>query len=162
MHRKERKSGKDSNRPRITQNPKNHSQPILKLALPVYLFGLIGLLLSIGPETSKAFSGWDEGNDPRNMRFFTRKHFNSLPLKAFLKDQPWSGDYWPTYKGGLSYRWASPARYDKNRWNYVKPGRGVVTNNLSPIEKYDLYVGNKNFELTHLERRGPYLQQEKF
>ena len=39
----------------------------------------------------------------------------------------------------------------------------VVTNNLSPIEKYDLYVGNKNFELTHLEKRGPaYLQQEKF
>ena len=136
----------------LSKNLKEKIKGIFRPILFLYCTSFIGALLILGPSEVKAFSGWDRGNSPSKMKFFTRNTFKLLPLKGFLKEQPWSGDYWPTHKGGVSYRWASPARIEKNKWMYKTPGKGVVPRNLSPIEKYDLYLGNKNFDLTNLER----------
>ena len=126
---------------------KGQAKSLFKPLLFLYCASIIGTILAVGPSDLQA-SGWNSGNSPSKMKLFTRNFFKLLPLKAFLKERPWSGDYWPTHKGGVSYRWASPARNEKNKWMYKNPGKGVVPRNLSPIEKYDLYVGNKNFDLT--------------
>lgn len=87
-----------------------------------------------------------------------------VPLKASVKDQPWSGSYWPLYEGG-------PARpYAENKFtkkklhdNYnsyegrlrdiqKKIAKGKLSDrdldNLSPTEKYDLYLGDTQFTLS--------------
>jgi hypothetical protein len=120
------------------------------------IISVLSLLLTfnlLNLSLAHSFSGWDVSNDPENMRWFTRKNFRALPLEGSLKKRPWSGDYWPTYKGGITYRWASETVLDSQRWSYSTPGAGVTINELSPIEKYDLYLGNTNFELTRMERK---------
>ena len=120
---------------------------------PLSKVTLFAVFYFLSLSLAHSFSGWDQGNSPKNMKWFSKRHFNTLPQVAFLKEEPWSGDYWPTHKGGVSYRWASEAVEDKERWLYSTPGKGVTTDALSPIEKYDLYLGNEDFYLTNLERR---------
>ncbi len=74
----------------------------------------------------------------------------------------WSDFYWPYYRGGLSYRYADPSAYKKNSYAYVAQKNNYRSNSindylkegkaniLSPAEKYDLIVGDR--ELTLSER----------
>lgn len=75
-----------------------------------------------------------------------------------LTVRPWSDDYWAIYKGILSYRYADPNKKDDEDWkintDYVRDNKsdlyiesGMI-NLLSPAEKYDLLVGDKNETLT--------------
>ncbi|HIF9067710.1 TPA: ricin-type beta-trefoil lectin domain protein [Photobacterium damselae] len=93
--------------------------------------------------------------------------YNKAPHEYSLKPQPWSGSFWPTRRGGIGWRYAanpndfghfSWADYQKITWKdfydytYVKrPSNSYhywQINNLSPAEKYDLLVGDRNFSLT--------------
>ncbi|GIL17437.1 MAG: hypothetical protein BroJett040_11880 [Oligoflexia bacterium] len=71
---------------------------------------------------------------------------------------PWSGDYWPTYRGGIGARY-SDASYPQTRRaddyiRYYERNKNINLNNrdvvddLSPAEKYDILVGDENFGLT--------------
>ena len=113
---------------------------------------------------------WDRSNHPRLVSYdhngkpirFEIK-FNNLPLQGVLPTIPWSGDYWPTYKGGISYRWND---YSSDDWNeYQRFGYDYVSKEsllamsqdelaaLSPAEKYDIYLGNYDFPLVKYERK---------
>jgi hypothetical protein len=76
---------------------------------------------------------------------------------ATLKVQPWSGDYWPIYQGGLGSRYAMvPEGHNRNEWsaayeNFKAEGslsdilaRGdeAEIDSLSPSEKYDVLIGD--------------------
>ena len=63
----------------------------------------LACLLSVG--SAFGFSGWDESNKPELMEFNYERVYNNLPKYSVLEKMPWSGDYWPTYKGGITYRW---------------------------------------------------------
>lgn len=73
---------------------------------------------------------------------------------ARLEPAPWSGFYWPFSLGGLAHRYNDP-NYPKLMSNWVKNeaylqaelGKGDAAL-LSPAEKYDLLVGDKEFTLT--------------
>jgi hypothetical protein len=79
---------------------------------------------------------------------------DELPLRGQHENEVWSGDYWPTYRGGASQRWqlyglrasvAYPLLKDKE-WT------SFDLKLLSPAEKYDLYTVRYDFPLTLAER----------
>jgi hypothetical protein len=82
---------------------------------------------------------------------------------ATLPTHPWSDDYWAIYKGVLGARYADGSFPNSSDWSvnasYVKAdatsfqaltqtGRTTELDRLSPAEKYDLLVGDKNLTLT--------------
>lgn len=59
--------------------------------------------------TSQVKDAWNEANNPVIMmavknEFETK--FSKLPAAGRPSKMPWSDHYWPTYHGGLTYRWA--------------------------------------------------------
>lgn len=82
----------------------------------------------------------------------------NLPFEFQVPHQPWSGDYWPTYKGGIGARYADekyPNSYDFKDYyaayrNFLplKIDNNQIIDKLSPAEKYDILVGDESFSLT--------------
>jgi hypothetical protein len=76
------------------------------------------------------------------------------------KSQPWSGDYWADYLGGLGKRYADRNFPRSSSWHenhdYIQrhPAAAIVSQGgtgvdlLSPAEKYDLLVGDTTGRLT--------------
>lgn len=104
----------------------------------------------------------DGANEPQSI-FLTSKSMNIADLgkpglqNGAVKTQPWSSDYWATFRAGLAFRYADD-NYTHSSWSEYKP---VFTqllgvnfqdpedlDNRSPAEKYDLLMGDKNFTLT--------------
>lgn len=83
-------------------------------------------------------------------------------LRAKLAESPWSDWYWPTYQGLLGARYNDPQfPLDSEDWqakrDYVeaRPALPIVQsgdleaiNRLSPAEKYDLLIGDRDGHLT--------------
>lgn len=77
-------------------------------------------------------------------------------------DVPWGGYYMPLINGGISTRWQiSDDSYPKTTnlltWERIKSMSIDEISKLSPSEKMDIYMGNKDFSITknELTRRGP-------
>lgn len=75
---------------------------------------------------------------------------------------PWGGYYMPLMNGGISTRWqisenSHPTSTTLLKWDKVQKMSTDEIAKLSPAEKMDIYMGNKNFVITknELERRGP-------
>ena len=78
--------------------------------------------------------------------------------EGIVTTQPWSGDYWALYAGALAFRygdtefpgssWHEVAAYFAEEKVNVKSMTEEALNKLSPAEKYDIIVGDKNFSLT--------------
>ena len=95
---------------------------------------------------------------------FLKNHtavFKELPLEGYLQDKPWSGDYWADFLGGTSYRWFPTPKDKKGKTNPVRFSYNHPTpeelktmdlRTLSPTEKYDLLMGDKNWTMTKTER----------
>jgi hypothetical protein len=103
---------------------------------------------------------WDYQNHPERMGLISGDYevdLYSLPLSAQLSNVPWSGDYWPSYHGGISYRWNHTSTSDDDRvyydlidMNYIKD---QDIKQLSPSEKFDILNFDHNYTLTNMERR---------
>ena len=78
----EKKKSQNDSSKNLKEKIKGLFRPILFL----YCASFIGALLILDPSEVKAFSGWDRGNSPSKMKFFTRNIFKLLPLKGFLKE----------------------------------------------------------------------------
>lgn len=96
-----------------------------------------------------------DANILKNISDFSLDNFNQFTLSQ----QPWSGDYWGTYKGGIGVRYADihfPFSFNfKENFDYFKTSYWPLDYNnneaidlLSASEKYDLLVGDSNFTLT--------------
>ncbi len=83
--------------------------------------------------------------------------------RAKTKNQPWSGSYWPLYAGSVASPYAVPefnghefnevlalfrVRMSGLQANYTSLSPAIIEN-LSPSEKYDLYLGDRSFSLTN-------------
>ena len=107
---------------------------------------------------------WNQRNNPY---IINSAHINKLydyqyeNLKKYneLTFTPWTDDYWPTYKGGISYRWnnMSVDWYSVEKYSYdiLKEDevKNVMISELSPAEKYDIFIQRYDFALTHYERK---------
>ena len=103
-----------------------------------------------------------------------QKHAETLPMSRELSNQPWSDDYWATYKGGLGARYADSDFPRSRDWErnkqYVEANpaadvfdSGVASeiDKLSPAEKFDLLIGDEEFSLTAASwRDGQYYYDE--
>ncbi len=86
---------------------------------------------------------------------------------ATLSTLPWSDSYWPLARGQLARRYADSSYSDSWNWqsNYnfflKHPPKDSQTEDLSPAEKYDLLMGDKQWNLTQSqwERGKRYLAQ---
>ena len=127
---------------------------ILKASL---VLGLVSC--SQTPPTSKIERPWDYDNAPERLGLFHNnyeRNFNQLKKKAKLTQKPWSGDYWASYLGGISYRWNHPNYDDNSRIFYpLKPMSEIKEEeipHLSPSEKMDLINFDKSYGFTRSER----------
>lgn len=88
--------------------------------------------------------------------------------------EPWSDSYWPTYRGLIATRYGDSRMPNTKSWpthynfylshpsdSYVYSGR---VDQLSPAEKYDLLIGDRNWTLTkHMWSKGQrYMNQYGF
>lgn len=110
-------------------------------------------------QISKRFYKWGKIDDPENFLIGYETKFKNLPLNGKLKKQPWSGYYWPTYKGGITYRWQNKSKNKKDNitYNIIAPEKAAKLSTkqislLSPSEKWDLFLSDYNFTLTKYER----------
>ncbi|MFI5391316.1 MAG: ankyrin repeat domain-containing protein [Bacteriovoracales bacterium] len=96
-----------------------------------------------------------EGNQPEIFDNTFKMTLDSLPKSGQTKTIPWSDTYWPTYRGGISYRWNKtecPNISDKDRQGYPIGTNLPKLSCLSPSEKFDLLMGDKKWTLTNYER----------
>lgn len=120
---------------------------------------LVSLLLPILWACSEQYQldhvkeAWDKTNHPALMDvdYLTNEKkyildYHRLPLTARLPEVPWTTSYWPTYTGGISYRWADPNGYEA-QIGYTLSDYATVTEyesikTMSPAEKFDIYTGD--------------------
>ena len=118
------------------------------------------LIMSCGESIiSSHKDAWNNANDPSQMKWpldigkMYQTAFNELPLFGSLEVTPWSGNYWPTYMGGISHRWNSSHPKSIQSYSYdISPDQEDMSI-LSPAEKYDLYLGFYSMPLTRFERK---------
>ncbi len=78
--------------------------------------------------------------------------------KGVTSQKPWSDSYWPVYKGVIASRYKMQSQPTSSRWqdyynHYERnPAEGLIAagqiDKLSPAEKYDLLIGDRNWSLT--------------
>ena len=134
------------------------------------LFGVLGsaLFMSCGDVTkstsaSRQKKAWNDAHNPRIMETGSLKEqkyifkFESLPLQGKLSKLPWSDDYWADWKGGLTFRWFGNHPSEVSRYKYPILNKSQVPNvdlkTLSPLEKFDIFMGDYDFPRTKLERK---------
>jgi hypothetical protein len=128
------------------------------------------ILASFNTSASVIKEAWNNVNNPTRMQVTRnnqryqigklnyKKKFSELPTNGKLSTRPWSGDYWPTHKGGITFRWnESNVYWESESYSYDimtndVAKRIVNTEELSPSEKYDLFIGRYDFPLTKYER----------
>lgn len=134
------------------------------------LFGAVGIILLSCGETgtqtanqSRPKKAWNSANNPSIMDTgFVREQkyvqkFDDLPIKGQLKKRPWSDGYWPSYHGGISYRWYDYQSPEVDRFKYplIKDKAKLERMDLrilSPSEKFDVFLGRFDFPYTRMER----------
>ncbi len=126
-------------------------------------------IMKNGNNNSREFSPFSAylGNDnPQNLLDNPGIFINNINIidskslaSSRLPFQPWSSSYWPLSEGSITYRYSDPniPRSDVNKYAlYIleqRPADTLVNEGkadlLSPAEKYDLLMGDKNYSLTN-------------
>lgn len=94
---------------------------------------------------------WDGYNNPYRMDQNFNGIFSQLPLSGKMYDDrlSWPDSYWPNYKGSIAWRWSSQNprnfRYRSPSLETARTMSSDEINELSPAEKFDLYVGNYDY-----------------
>ena len=119
------------------------------------LFLTCGLILnSCGASSQKKSwlaEAWNKANEPRLLSGSVEFSWDKLPLNGAANQKGWSDDYWATFQGGISYRWMT------QDFGYplttVETLQGELLNQLSPAEKYDVFMERLDFPTVAAERR---------
>ncbi len=106
---------------------------------------------------SQSSQAWNQANDPARLKDTYEVHFDALPLIAALEQKPWTDTYWPNDQGGLADRWHHPDApdaftYALNDSATVAAMDETALSQLSPAEKYDVFLGRYNYPLVARER----------
>ncbi len=101
---------------------------------------------------------WNRSNNPDFFNVIigksVEKNFQKLPLKASIKDDRygWSESYWPSYLGGIAYRWnhpfPNPFSYEFHTKEELLQMSEDQLAQLSPAELYDIAMGDYSYKLT--------------
>jgi hypothetical protein len=136
---------------------------IAKFVTPLAALMLVSGASSCGrsttnPDFSTLQEEWDQRNDPRHLQRNYEHHFAALPVSGTADAIPWPDTYWPGYNGGLAARWNDPETDDN--WAYALNDEATsrtldreALDKLSPAEKYDVFIGNFNYDFVKYERK---------
>jgi hypothetical protein len=127
------------------------------------IFFLLGVLTAVSGCGIKAparhddrlFEAWNSQNDPLRLDAQYTRRFSELPKEANLEVQPWSDSYWPTYKGGIAYRWQTsetPFSYENLTPEAISKLSVEQLQKLSPAEKFDIYRSDYSLSTVSAER----------
>lgn len=111
------------------------------------------LLLSSGISFASIDVPWELDSDPVIMSSFFQKKLQALPLSGKVTDTTkyWSGDYWALKKGNINYRWYSKNKigFGLNSPDKLRAQKMSIPElaELSPSEKYDLFLGRYDYPL---------------
>lgn len=125
--------------------------------------GLLVVLSACGrtlPSSSKhrLSEAWDPINDPSEMQTVYKMQLGELPTDGIIDVMPWSDSYWPSREAGIASRWNSGQQVDHFKYKPYplrklrKMSREELSE-LSPAEKYDIFVGNYDYDLVKYERQ---------
>jgi len=106
--------------------------------------------------TNLLFAGaWDNNNNPANLGLkFKSYKITELPMEGELLDKTkaWPESHWASNVGSIAFRWSSMG---PENFKYVSPDLAKVKqltvaeiNELSPAEKFDLYLGHYDYPVT--------------
>ena len=108
-----------------------------------------------GDPSTAVKSTEDEGlqgyyDDPARVDENYERHFDRLALIGAATKIPWTDSYWPKNKGGIAYRWLTNESHNYQEIPYEDALNlsEEEVGRLSPAEKYDLFVGNREYALT--------------
>lgn len=108
-------------------------------------------------DISRPEEAWNANNNPARLKDQLEVRLAALPLSGDAAKMPWTDTYWPSYKGGLAYRWQEPQidsfTYLLHDQNAVKRLDIHSLKRLSPAEKYDIFQGRFDYPLTTFERK---------
>jgi hypothetical protein len=88
---------------------------------------------------------YDEDNDPSNFEDDYVYNIRKLRKEGKLSKKPWSDSYWPSYEGGIAYRWNDDSHGEKSFKYKLHTKKELLHMNvsqissLSPAEKLDIY-----------------------
>lgn len=111
---------------------------------------------------AKSKEAWNPINNP--IKLLPANYilnFQQLPLTGATTLTPWSETYWPSNRGGLATRWAlNQSGHQVTDPVTPEQAAGMTEGqlaNLSPAEKYDIFVGDQDLSLFHneLQRTSP-------
>lgn len=128
---------------------------MIKLLIPLLLLAGCGKPITETKATQNTETNPYMGGVSENMLFDIKMslNFNLLPLKGKVlnKERLWSGDAWAFNKGSINHRWNAA---EKTGFDYKSPSsREVIAyptdrlKELSPSEKYDIYMGRYDYPL---------------
>src|SRR5690606_24809793 len=116
------------------------------------------VLASLALVGSAQAAKWDRANNPNYFNGIAKNNmelsFSKLPLEATLKDDRlgWSDSYWPSFLGGVAYRWnhpnPEPFKYKFHTREEILKMSQEELSQLSPAELYDIAMGDYRFSLT--------------
>lgn len=104
-------------------------------------------------------------DEDKNLKSFIGESYEanifklSLFNEGLVESLPWSGHYWPIYQGGIGARYGDPkfpnsesfkVNYKYFKASFLKPPGSKTEDlaRLSPAEKYDLILGDDNWNMT--------------
>src|SRR3989338_2276052 len=101
---------------------------------------------------------WDAQNNPSLFSAKYQYQFGQLPVRHTLPTDitPWSDDYYPSYRGGIAYRWLDGSEtagrnYTLYSLQDLKSMSQKDLKTLSPAEKFDILHGRYDYPTVHLE-----------
>ncbi|MBF0205609.1 MAG: hypothetical protein HQK53_01835 [Oligoflexia bacterium] len=146
---------------------KNLQNTFIRLACPLVLPSMALSLILLHCNPALASSQWNGKNNPENMAQETNYtnghfeyHFDNLPLSGRLQTHPWACTFWPTRRQGVASRWHGPVHtFNGKTQNFSREDLLAMAardprnlENLSAVEKYDIYRGDYNYTLTGQEK----------
>lgn len=101
---------------------------------------------------------WDQINNPQNILASSEmiKKYSELKKEGAVNPAPWADTYWPTQQGGIAFRWLineTPFRYQTLDESSVRLLSFAQKKNLSPAEKFDIFMGRYDFPTVAAERK---------
>jgi hypothetical protein len=126
---------------------------IFILKFSILMFAAIPVFFLI--QNSEA-SSWDTQDNPQRISNNFNYFFDQLPLKSEIKNKQiaWPANHWANIDSGIAFRWSahtsnsfkyqSPRRYDLKKYTETQ------INELSPIEKFSIIIGEYNYNTRNL------------
>ncbi len=115
--------------------------------------------LSCGPSSEYQIKEAPDARNRSELMGVPIEKLDNIKAEARVRKVGWSGDYWPTLKGGIADRWQE-RKYGSRFQDFLYPIKSEselrqmtdsAWNGLSPAEKFDLFQGQLNFPVTRAE-----------